>query len=419
MKLPTLRAAILRAVPCAFIAFTAACAFNDGQPTTTMTDDEIRTAPNIRVCDDGNEVQCHARVLTDEFGNVRANATPAGFSPAQLRSFYGITSNGSTATTVAIVDAFAYSRALSDLQMYRSTFGLPNIVACTSGGAHPCLAVVGQTCGSPPTTANTGWQQETALDLDMVSAMCPNCNILLVEGSSASFSALGTAAKTAGNTGTTCTPTGSAPVAVSNSYGGSESGSSSLCTNDYTHAGVTITASSGDAGFQAGPQFPATCPGVLAVGGTAVHMGSTPRETVWFTSSTEAAGSGCSTVFNKPNWQHDTGCTKRMEADVSAVADPNTGVAVFAPTSSTSSAFQVFGGTSVAAPLIAGIVGSTGSGIDPSTVYSRVAANPSLVFDVTSGNNGTCTSSPAYFCNAEVGFDGPTGLGSPVGSGAF
>jgi subtilase family serine protease len=125
-------------------------------------------------------------------------------------------------------------------------------------------------------------------------------------------------------------------------------------------------------------------------------------------------------VFAKPSWQHDAGCARRMEADVSAVADPNTGVAVFAPTSSTASAFQVFGGTSVAAPLIAGIVGSTGAGINPQTVYSRVAANRALLFDVTSGNNGTCTGgSTAYFCNAETGFDGPTGLGSPVGPGAF
>src|SRR5579872_4439584 len=147
MRLPTLHAVILQALPCAFVAFTAACAIDDGQPTTTMTDEEIRTAPNIRVCDDGNEVQCHARVLVTEYGDLRPNATPAGFSPAQLRSFYGITSNGSTATTVAIVDAFAYPRALSDLQNYRSTFGLPAIVAC-NGSAHPCLSIVGQTCGS-------------------------------------------------------------------------------------------------------------------------------------------------------------------------------------------------------------------------------------------------------------------------------
>ena len=413
MKLPKPRTAILKALPFAFVVFTTACAMEENdQPTTSITDDEIRVAANARVCNTGDEVQCHARVLVDSVGRNLTSAAPAGLSPATLRSFYGITSNGSTSTTVAIVDAFGYPNALRDLQMYRSTFGLPSIVACTTGGAHPCLAVRSQTCTTTLPGGNLGWQQETALDLDMVSAMCPNCNILLVEGSSASFSALATAA----NSAASCTATGTRPVAISNSYGGSESGTSSLSAS-YTHPGITVTASSGDSGFQAGPQFPATSPGVLAVGGTSVHVGATPRETVWLTTTTEATGSGCSTVFSKPSWQHDTGCTKRMEADVSAVADPNTGVAVFAPTSSTASSFQVFGGTSVAAPLIAGIVGSTGAGIDPSTVYSRVGLNPALLFDVTSGNNGTC--STAYFCHAEVGYDGPTGLGSPVGPGAF
>jgi subtilase family serine protease len=413
MKASSLRSSsLLKAVPFAFVVFSAGCALSeDDQPTTTMTDDEIRVAGNIRVCSDAAaEVECHARVLVDAFGNIRPNAAPAGLSPATLRSFYGITSNGSTSTTVAIVDSNGYPNALRDLQTYRSTFGLPAIVKCTAGGAHPCLAVVNQTGGTSLPAFNLGWAQETALDLDMVSAMCPNCNILLVQGTSPTFANLATATNTAASN---TAATGSRAVAVSNSYGGGEAGSSSLCAS-YTHTGITITASSGDSGFAGGPQFPATCTGVLAIGGTSVHVGSTPRETVW-----PGAGSGCSTVFAKPSWQHDTGCTKRMEADVSAVADPNTGVAVLAPTSSTASSFFVFGGTSVAAPLIGGIVGSTGAGINPQTVYARIAANPSLVFDVKSGTNGPCSGKPAYFCNGVTGFDGPTGLGSPVGPGAF
>jgi len=409
MKITPHRFSAVKAAPFAFVVFVSACAMTDDeQPTTTMTDDEIRVSANARVCDSpADEVQCHARVLVDAFGNLRPNATPAGLSPATLRSFYGITSTGSTSTTVAIVDSNGYPNALKDLQTYRSTFGLPAIVNCTTGGAHPCLAVVNQTGGTSLPAFNLGWAQETALDLDMVSAMCPNCNILLVEGSTPSFSNLATAA----NTGASSTATGSRAVAVSNSYGGGESGTTSFSAS-YTHPGITVTASSGDSGFAGGPQFPATSPGVLAVGGTSAHPGSTPRETVW-----SGAGSGCSTVYAKPSWQPNIGCTKRMEADVSAVADPNTGVAVLAPTSSTASSFQVFGGTSVAAPLIAGIVGSTGSGIDPQTVYSRVAGNSGLVFDVTSGSNGSC--STAAFCHGEAGFDGPTGLGSPVGPGAF
>jgi subtilase family serine protease len=238
----------------------------------------------------------------------------------------------------------------------------------------------------------------------MVSAMCPNCNILLVQGSSASFGNLAAAANTAASS----TAAGSRAVAISNSYGGSETGSTSF-TASYTHPGIAVTASSGDSGFAAGPQFPATSLGVIAVGGTSVHVGATPRETVW-----SGAGSGCSAVYAKPSWQPSIGCARRMEADVSAVADPNTGVAVLAPTSRTASSFFVFGGTSVAAPLIAGIIGSTGAGVDPSTVYARAAGH---FFDVTSGKNGTC--SPAAFCTGVAGFDGPTGLGTPIGSAAF
>ncbi|HEU4731085.1 MAG TPA: S8 family serine peptidase [Kofleriaceae bacterium] len=394
------------------MALAPACALpGDGQPTTapttTMTADEIRVAGNIRVCDDpAREVQCHARVLVDDAGAIRINALPAGLGPADLRSFYGITGTGSTTTTVAIVDSNGYPNALADLQTYRATFGLPAIADCSTG-AHPCLAVVDQTCGTALPAFDLGWAQETALDLDMVSLMCPSCNILLVQGTSATFANLATAV----NSAVTCTATGGAPVAISNSYGGAESGGSSF-SSSYTHPGIAITASTGDSGFFAGPQFPATSPGVIAVGGTTVNLGSTPREIAW-----SGAGSGCSTVFAKPRWQRDRGCHKRMEADVSAVADPNTGVAVYAPTSETTAAFQVFGGTSVAAPLIAGIVGTTGAGIDPQTLYARVSSNRSLLFDVTSGSTGSC--SPAYFCTARSGYDGPTGLGTPVGPGAF
>lgn len=398
------KTATLQALPFAALLCASACAMTDDeQPTTTMTDDEIRVADHVRVCTNAaDQVQCHARVLVDAFGDLRPNALPAGFSPATLRSLYGITSTSSTAT-VAIVDSNGYPNALRDLQTYRSTFGLPAISACSSG-THPCLAVVNQTCGTSLPAFNLGWAQETALDLDMVSAMCPNCNILLVEGSSPSFANLATAA----NTAATCLATGSKAVAISNSYGGSEAGSTSF-TASYTHPGIAVTASSGDSGFSAGPQFPATSLGVIAVGGTSAFPGSSPRETVW-----NGAGSGCSTVYAKPSWQPSIGCAMRMEADVSAVADPNTGVAVQAPSSKRASSFFVFGGTSVAAPLIAGIIGSTGAGTDPSAIYAKAAGN---LFDVTSGSNGSC--SPAAFCNGVAGFDGPTGLGTPIGSGAF
>jgi len=380
---------------------------DDPQPTTTMTADEVRSASHIGVCANStDQVRCFARVLVDEFGAPRANAAPppSSFNAAQIRSFYGITGNGSTATTVAIVDSNGYPRALTDVNQYRSMNGFPALSKCTTGGSHPCLAVVnqnGSTTGLP--AFDLGWAQETALDLDMVSAMCPNCNILLVQGTSATFGNLATAENTAASS----TATGSHAVAISNSYGGGEAGSTSFAAA-YNYAGVAITVSSGDSAFAAGPQFPATANTVIAVGGTSIFPGSTPREKVW-----NGAGSGCSTLYAKPSWQHDTGCARRMESDVSAVADPNTGVVVVAPTSSSANGLFVFGGTSVAAPLIAGIIGNTGAGISPSFPYAHTGS----LFDVTSGNNGTC--SPSYLCTGVAGYDGPTGLGSPIGTGAF
>jgi len=344
----------------------------------------------------GEDVRCHAHILVDTDGaHPFATTTPSGFGPTDLRSAYAITSSGSSTTTIAIVDAFGYPNAESDLATYRTQFGLP---ACTT--ANGCFTKVNQTGGTTFPATNTGWSQETALDLDMASAMCPNCKILLVEGTSATFANLATAVNRAATMGA---------HVISNSYGGGESGSTSS-ESAYNHAGVAITASSGDAGF--GVEFPASSPHVIAVGGTHLVKDTTTRgftETVW-----SGAGSGCSTTYAKPTWQHDTGCARRTVADVSAVADPNTGVAVFGPASSTTSAWLVFGGTSVAAPLIGGVYAANGGTV---TFGSDPYANTTALNDVTSGSNGTC--SPAYLCTAAVGYDGPTGLGTPIGTTAF
>jgi subtilase family serine protease len=328
--------------------------------------------------------------------SVSPAATPAGFGPTDLRSAYNVTGTGASGTIVAIVDAFGYPNAERDLGVYRSQFGLP---ACTT--ANGCFKKVNQrgVQGSYPAT-NVGWAQETALDLDMVSAMCPGCSILLVEADSATFQNLATSVNTAAAMGA---------HAISNSYGGSESGSTSV-EPLYDYAGIAVTVSSGDSGF--GVQFPASSPHVTAVGGTSLSRSTNSRgwtETAW-----SGAGSGCSTVYTKPTWQTDTGCARRTVADVSAVADPNTGVAVRAPTSATASAWLVFGGTSVAAPLIAGIYGVNDTGV---TFGSDPYHHTSALFDVTSGSNGSCGGS--YLCTAKTGYDGPTGLGTPNGVTAF
>jgi subtilase family serine protease len=345
--------------------------------------------------------RCHAHVVTDAKGdeivqNASPMALPSGFGPNDLRSAYNITGTGSQAYTIAIVDAYGYKNAEADLATYRSTYGLP---ACTT--ANGCFAKYNQrgVQGSYPRD-DTGWAQETALDLDMASAMCPNCRIILVEADTASFGNLATAVNTAASLGAD---------AISNSYGGAE-GSSASYEGAYNHPGVAITVSTGDNGY--GVSFPASSPHVTAVGGTHLVRSATSRgwtETAW-----SGAGSGCSTVYAKPTWQTDALCAKRTVADVSAVADPNTGVAVYGPSSRNISGWMVFGGTSVSAPLIAGVYGSNGGtanyGADP---YSHTAN----LWDVTSGSNGSCGGT--YLCTAVPGFDGPTGLGTPNGSTAF
>ncbi len=340
--------------------------------------------------------RCHSHVVVDKADNVIANVTPQGYGPSDLRSAYKVTGTGFSSTTIAIVDAYGYPNAESNLRIYRSQFGLP---PCTT--ANGCFTKVNQkgVKGSYP-KFNLVWSQETALDLAMASAICPGCRILLVEANNNNLLNLALAVQTAGAMGA---------HVISNSYGGDESGSTSY-EPYYNIAGVAVTASSGDSGY--GVQFPASSPHVTAVGGTSLAHAATARgwsETAW-----SGAGSGCSKVYAKPVWQSDPLCAKRMETDVSAVADPNTGVAVYAQVSKARSSWLVLGGTSVGAPLIAGMYGVNGTAVnfggDP---YSHI---PSL-YDVTSGSNGSCGG--RYLCTARAGYDGPSGLGTPHGSSAF
>jgi subtilase family serine protease len=358
---------------------------------------------HVAVCGHGNPhgtARCHAHVATDADGNeleaqLSPNVTPSGFGPNDLRSAYNITANGTT--TIAIVDAYGYANAERDLGVYRSQYGLP---ACTT--ANGCFKKVNQNGvqGSYP-RADTGWAQEQALDLDMASAMCPGCKIVLVQATTPSYTDLATAVRTAGSI--------AGVTVISNSYGGSEAGTTSYEAS-YNQPGKAVTVSTGDSGY--GVQFPASSPHVIAVGGTHLVRDSSARgwsETAW-----TSGGSGCSTVYAKPSWQTDPTCTGRMEADVSAVGDPNTGVAVYGPTSRNASAWMVFGGTSVSAPLIGGIYGVTGhTPTGAQTIYQY----PGSLNDVTSGSNGSCGGT--YYCTAGAGYDGPTGMGTPNGTTPF
>ncbi|HWA92316.1 MAG TPA: S53 family peptidase [Rhizomicrobium sp.] len=344
--------------------------------------------------------RCHARIVTNKKGQpFTATLAPVGgYGPADLRSAYKVKKKGLSTTIIAAVDAFGYNAAEADLGTYRTQFGLP---ACTTAnGCFKKLNQQGQQGNYP--AQNTGWAQESALDIDMLSAMCPNCQVWLVEANTNSFSDLAAAVVTAHSLGA---------HVISNSYGGGEVGSQSF-ESKYTYANTAVTTSTGDHGFAAGPQFPATSPHVIAVGGT--HLTADGSARGWTESAWSGAGSGCSTVYPKPAWQHDASCSKRMEADVSAVADPATGVAVYGPVNASSSGWLVFGGTSVSAPLVGGVYGVNGKKVKYGSNPYKHTAN---LFDVTTGSNGTCGGS--YFCTAVVGYDGPTGLGTPNGIKAF
>ncbi|MGW0880808.1 S53 family peptidase [Streptomyces sp. NPDC002671] len=342
----------------------------------------------------GTPMSAHAE------SDLTAAAAPAGYGPASLQAAYNLPSaTGGSGQTVAIVDAYDDPSAEADLAVYRSQYGLS---ACTT--ANGCFQKVDQNGGTKYPRGNSGWAEEISLDLDMVSAACPNCKILLVEASSATMTNLGTAVNTAVRLGAKF---------VSNSYGGGESTSDPTYDSSYfNHPGVAITVSSGDGGY--GVEYPAASKYVTAVGGTSLKTASTTRgwtDTVW-----SGAGSGCSKYDAKPTWQKDTGCANRTVADVSAVADPNTGVAVY-DTYGQGSGWMVFGGTSASSPLIAAVYALGGTPSAGSSPASFPYAHTTALFDVTSGSNGACGGS--YLCTGTAGYDGPSGLGVPNGTAAF
>ncbi|MEV5939574.1 S53 family peptidase [Streptomyces sp. NPDC051994] len=331
---------------------------------------------------------------------LTAAAAPSGYGPASLQAAYKLpSSSAGSGRTVAIVDAYDDPSAEADLGKYRAQYGLS---ACTT--ANGCFKKVGQSGTSTLPSADAGWAEEISLDLDMVSAACPNCKILLVEAKTASMANLGTAVNTAVSLGAKY---------VSNSYGGGESSSDTTYDSKYfNHPGVAITVSSGDNGY--GTEYPAASRYVTAVGGTSLKSASNTRgwtDTIW-----SGAGSGCSAYDAKPSWQKDTGCSKRTVADVSAVADPATGVAVY-DTYGGDPGWEVFGGTSASSPLIAAVYALAGTPSSGSTPASFPYAHTGSLNDVTSGSNGSC--SPSYLCKGGSGYDGPSGLGTPNGTAAF
>ena len=342
---------------------------------------------------------CFGMRRTDVRQPATDAAAPAGYGPVDLRAAYNLPTSGST-VTVAVVDAFDNPQAEPDLAVYRSTFGLSPCT--TANGCFRKINQYGQASPLPP--PDTGWAAEISLDLDTVSAVCPTCHLLLVEANDQRTVDFGTAVTQAARSGA---------AVISNSYGGPEDGREAQQDPLYYHPGIAVVASTGDDGY--GPDYPATSPYVLAVGGTTLTRAQNSRG--WTESAWRKGGAGCSTDEPRPPVQQavNTGCTTRAVADVSAIADPATGIAGY--DSYRQNGWQIFGGTSVAAPLIAGIYGLVG-GIAPGTQAATLAyQRPSAFYDITTGGDGPC--SDPQLCAAGLGYDQPTGLGTPHGTTAF
>jgi len=390
---------------------------------------------------------------------------PESLTPRMLLTAYGLSGSPPPASTqtIGIVDAYDDPTAAADLEHYDSQFALP---ACTS--ANGCFRKINQEGAEaplPPSNSNgeepeAGWAQEIANDIEVAHGVCQSCHILLVEANSNSYEDLFTAENTAARLGAS---------EISNSWGGAEQEGDSPAFN---HPGVVITASAGDDGYRnwlAEPEarftaYPASSPHVIAVGGTRLlseqPSGSWRSETVWNDGGEGAGGKeglgagggGCSLFFAAAPWQQhvsdwsSVGCgSNRAVADVSADADPYTGVAVYDSTENPEGdkGWGVIGGTSVASPIIASVFalagGAQGVEYPARTLYENAVKAPASLHDVISGSNGEClrpfdektrasgcsvaeeaqSCAAGAICLAGPGYDGPSGVGTPNGIGAF
>ena len=239
-----------------------------------------------------------------------ASSGSSGYTPAQIRAAYGISSlsYGSTAAdgtgqTIAIIDAYNDPNITSDLAAFDAAMGI---------AAPPSFKVVNQSGGStlPSTDPNQGWEGEIALDVEWAHAIAPGANIILVEANNASdqnlFAAVNWARQQAGVS------------VISMSWGSDDSLSNASTDQSLSsqylvtpsgHQGITFVASSGDDGK---PNFPAESPSVLAVGGTDLYLtssGSISSETAWTPTTSDgqtwSGGGGVSEEFpgaTFPTW---------------------------------------------------------------------------------------------------------------------
>ena len=362
-------------------------------------DDEIPGDEALDVCT-GGPFRClaQARVSATDSYTMFASAAPKGYGPDELRQAYSIPTSGTSAPTVAIVVAYGYKKLAADLAAYRDYYGLP---PCTV--ASGCLTIVNQHGDPSPLppepSLDNDWTLETMLDVAMVSAACPRCKLLVLQCND-SGSGLLDGQDSAVELG--------ADV-ISDSWGGPEVPGFSYdgVETHFDHPTVATFVATGDAGYNssgAGPDYPGTSAHVIAVGGTRLVADSDASrgftETAW-----SHGGSACSLTIDKPSYQSMSPCAHRASADIAAVGDPGTGVAVYH--SRTNPPWKVLGGTSASAPLMAGLFAAIDRGRETA---ANLAEHTDALHDVTAGKNGNCNS---ILCAAAKGWDGPTGLGTP------
>lgn len=353
-----------------------------------------RSTPNAARVDPFSTHFAHPDfILKTRVGSVIPDSS--GLTPAQFDKAYGVNllSNRGTGITVGIIDACGNPNAQSDLNTYDSNFGLP---ATTITVVKP----QGTPCSDP-----NGWGVETDLDVQMVHAIAPSAKIVLEEAKSATFTNLLNAAKDA--------YTNHGAKVVSMSFGGGEFSGETGASGDGIFSagnakGVSFTASSGDSGC--GSQYPAASPFVTSVGGTTLKTTSSGgyiSESAW-----SGSGGGLSTFETRPSYQNGFNShTARGIPDVAMDANPSTGVIVF---DSQVGGFIIVGGTSVAAPMWAGVLAMADAGRSSSMKNADIELYHVASTKYASDYHDIKTGSSGGICKAGTGYDLVTGLGSPV-----
>jgi hypothetical protein len=404
---------------------------------------------------------------------AKGNGTigPAGgLTPQDLATAYDLSTTGGSGQTVAIVDAYNDPNINADLQTFDGEYGLGT---CSEGNG--CLRVVNESGNATPLPANdtSGWSVEESLDVEAVHSVCQSCRIVLVEANTNGNDDLGAAENAAVRLGAN---------EVSNSYGEPEGNSAASYQADFNHPGTVITASAGDDGYYyfddldgiSQPSIPSAYNTTVSVGGTSLYLdqgGHRQSESVWndngprdyleqaFERALRAAGGGCSTLFTARAWQtslsawNSTGCgSGRLDNDVSADADYLTGFDVYdsyncGDACSPAPSWFTVGGTSLSSPIIAAAYALAGGAHGVTYPSLTLYGHRSQAYDVTTGGNGWCDGEGAAqcpnpnslgdgvldcaytaggavaagdrACDALAGYDGPTGVGTPNGSGMF